>query len=157
MHKSDLGYHLLVGKSDLGYVLQKLPAPSTKRLEFSARVQMAKDGKLKNCFLLFGDSTQTDELVKCGLRFHTKAAMLIQGPLTGGKTTQHPFSANVSKLYEIKVRVDLATRQVSMTVDNVTVEAPCANRSNRFYVGLVRPMRQSISAPYRLPRTRNMR
>ena len=158
VHKSDLGYHLLVGKSDLGHVLQKLPVPATQRLELSARVHMAKDGKLKNCFLLFGDSTQADELVKCGLCFHTKAAMVIQGPMTGGKTTQHPFSADASKLYEIKVRVDLATRQVTMTVDNVTVEAALRQPLKRIsYVGLGQRMRRSISAAYRLPRTRNMR
>jgi outer membrane protein assembly factor BamB len=118
-----LGYHLLAEGELPGLALKKLPAPRQGKIDLTVRIRVANDGELMNGFLVFGDGPAENRLVKCGLRFAQRKAMIVEGPLGGGKISQKPFDADETQLYTIAVHVDLPSGQVTMKTGHVTVTA----------------------------------
>jgi hypothetical protein len=121
--KSELGYHLHADGKKMAIALKKLPAPLTGKVELKVRMKVARDGALKNCFLAFGDNPEEANLVKCGLRFSMKKAVIVQGSLSGGKAAEQAIELNESKVYDLDVTVDLPSGQVTMKTDETTVTA----------------------------------
>ena len=124
--KSDLGYTLRgrEGKGvGLGLAVKKLPTPLAGKVAFKVRMQLTADGALKNGFLVFGDGSADASLIKCGLRLIQKKAVIVEGPLTGGKTAEAALEIDVAKPYDLDVTVDLAAGQVTMKVGGATVAA----------------------------------
>ena len=120
--RSDLGYHFVSQRAAAWDLPSKrLPAPLAGKVRLKLRMRVATDGALRNGFLLFGDSVEEPKLIKCGLRFAIKKAVIVQGPLNGGKTVQKPFGADESKVHEVDVAIDLAAGQVAMKTGKVTV------------------------------------
>ena len=79
---------MLAEGEKLGLVLKELPTPLTGIVHLKTRIRLTTDGKLKNGFLVFGDTTEEAKLVKCGLRLAMKKAMIVQGAAASkGKTT----------------------------------------------------------------------
>jgi hypothetical protein len=134
--RSPLGYSLHADSKQMGLALKKLPTPATGKVSLKMRMKLRTDGKLKNAFLVFGDSPDDAALVKCGLRSAQKKAVIVEGPLTGGKTTAETLDFDTAKTYEIDVTVDLASGQVTMKTGGVTVTATIERRpANISYVG----------------------
>jgi outer membrane protein assembly factor BamB len=121
--RSDLGYHLLAEGDATGLALKKLPPLRAGKISFKMRMRVTADGDLRNGFLVFGDSPEEARLVKCGLRFAAKKAMIVQGPLSGGRASQQPFDADETKLYTIDVSVELSSGRVTMQAGQITVTA----------------------------------
>jgi hypothetical protein len=134
--RSELGYHLLTEGSTLGFALKKLPAPLIGQISCKMRMKITGDGGLRNGFLVFGDSTEEAQLIKCGLRLAMKKAVVVQGPLQGGKVAQQSVQADDTKTYEIEVLIDLPARQVTMKAADAVVTTTLANPPARIsYVG----------------------
>jgi hypothetical protein len=121
--RSDLGYHLVAHGETMGFALKKLPQPATGKIAFKVRMRSTTDGSLKNGFLVFGNAPEEAGLIKCGLRIATKKAVIVQGPLEGGKVADQPFGGDQSTVHEIEVTVDAASGQVTMKVGKATVTA----------------------------------
>ena len=119
--RSALGYHLLAESELPGLALKKLPAPRQGKIDLTVRIRVANDGELMNGFLAFGDGPAENRLVKCGLRFAQRKAMIVEGPLGRGKISAKPFDADETQVYTIAVHVDLPSGQVTMKTGNVTV------------------------------------
>ena len=79
------------------------------------------DGELQNCFLVFGDGTDDAQLVKCGLRYAMQKAMIVEGPMAGGKAASAAFAAEEGPLYDVLVTIDLGAGKVTMKVGQLTV------------------------------------
>ena len=107
----------------MGFALKKLPAPLAGKVRLKLRMRAAVDGALRNGFLLFGDSVEEPKLIKCGLRFAMKRAVIVQGLLNGGKAVQTPFRADQSKVHTVDVGIDLTAGQVTMKTGEATVRA----------------------------------
>jgi hypothetical protein len=134
--RCELGYHLRAADKKNGLALKKLPAPIQGKVEFKTRLKTAADGSLKNGFLVFGDTAEENELVKCGLRFKMGKAVIVQGSFTEGKTAGNGIALNEAKIYDVSVTIDLAAGQVTMIVDGVTVTAELERRpAGISYVG----------------------
>jgi hypothetical protein len=134
--QSKLGYTLHADSKQMGLALKKLAAPATGKVSLKVRMKLRTDGKLKNGFLVFGDSPDDAALVKCGLRFAQKKAVIVEGPLTGGKTAAEALEIVAAKVYDIDVTLDLASGQVTMKVGGATVTATLTRRpANISYVG----------------------
>ena len=133
---SQLGYTLHADAKQMGLALKKLATPATGKVELKARMKLTAAGKLKNGFLVFGDSPDDAALVKCGLRFAQKKAVIVEGPLTGGKTTEEALAIETGKVYDVDVTVDLASGQVTMKAGGATVTSTLTRRpANISYVG----------------------
>ncbi|MCY2987290.1 MAG: PQQ-binding-like beta-propeller repeat protein, partial [Planctomycetota bacterium] len=134
--RSDLGYHLRADGKQTGLALKQLPAPVVGKIDFKGRLKCASDGALKNGFLVFGDAPEEARLVKCGLRFLMGKAVIIQGSINGGKVTEKDLELDESKVYEIRVTVDLVAGQVTMRIDGTTLTATLEQRlENISWVG----------------------
>ena len=134
--QSKLGYTLHADSKQMGLALKKLPTPATGKVSLKLRMKLRADGKLKNGFLVFGDSPDDASLVKCGLRFAQKKAVIVEGPLAGGKTAAEALEVEAGKVYDIDVTVDLASGQVTMKAGGVTVTTVLERRpANISYVG----------------------
>jgi len=62
-------------------------------------------------------------LVKCGIRYALRQAMIIEGPISGGKVTPKTFEADESRLYDVEAIVDPSSGEVAMTVGDVHLAA----------------------------------
>jgi outer membrane protein assembly factor BamB len=134
--QSSLGYSLHADDKKMGLALKKLPTPATGKVNLKVRMKLRTDGKLKNGFLVFGDSPEDAALVKCGLRSAMKKAVIVEGPLAGGTSAAEALDIDNAKTYDIDVTVDLASGQVTMKVGGATVTATLARRpANVSYVG----------------------
>ena len=134
--QSKLGYTLHANGKQVGVALKKLAKPATGKVSLKVRMNLTAAGKLKNGFLVFGDGPDDDSLVKCGLRAAMKKAVIVEGPLTGGKTAEEALAIEAGKVYDIGVTVDLASGQVTMKVGGVTVTATLTRKpANISYVG----------------------
>lgn len=120
---AEAGYYLSATGKNLGMALKKLPSPLQGKLKLSARLRVARGGPLKNAFLLFGESPDEAHLVKCGIRYALRQAMVIEGPISGGKTTPKTFEPDESRLYDLQVIVDLASGEIQMTLGDVHLSA----------------------------------
>ena len=124
---SSLGYRLRArGEKQVGVALKKLDQPITGSATFRTRLAAVADGAgmLRNGFLAFGDGTDEARLIKCGARFQTQKALIVQGPLLDGGTSQ---AADIKppgdKGLGIVVKVDLKAHTLTYTANGVTVEA----------------------------------
>lgn len=120
---SEVGYSLQATGKNLGMALKKLPTPLEGKVKLNVRLRVAPGGQLKNAFLLFGDSPEEARLVKCGIRYAMRQAMIVEGPLSGGKTTPKTFEPDESLVYDLQATVDLNTGEVLMTLGEVRVAA----------------------------------
>ncbi|MFW6164402.1 MAG: PQQ-binding-like beta-propeller repeat protein, partial [Planctomycetota bacterium] len=112
-----------------GYAVNKLDKPLTGRAELQAKVRVVPGsdrGFLINGFLAFGDGGKDAQLVKCGVRFHAKSALIIQGPLEGGKQKGRALEVGTSEVVPVTVVVDLDAQKVTLTAKKTTVQAPLA-------------------------------
>jgi hypothetical protein len=133
---SELGYRLIADGKQMGLALKKLPTTPTGKVNFKARLQCTSKGKLRNGFLVFGDAPEDARLVKCGLRFGQKRAVIVEGKLSDGKTAETKVPLDESKVYEIQLSVDLASARVTMKIDGATAAATLDRRPRgAFYVG----------------------
>jgi hypothetical protein len=64
-----------------------------------------------------------DKLIKCGVRFRNARALIIQGPLSSGKTDAVPLEFALGTVLELEVTVDLAKQQVTFVAGDETVTA----------------------------------
>ncbi|HUT32468.1 MAG TPA: PQQ-binding-like beta-propeller repeat protein [Planctomycetota bacterium] len=123
----DLGYRLQAPSGEVGFALRRLPAPLTKQATFRLRLRMLPNDATPlppaNAFLAFGDGSDDEHLVKCGLRSKAKAASVVQGPLLTGKVASGAIEPKVNQVLELSATVDLDTRKVTVTVLGRTVEA----------------------------------
>lgn len=124
---SEVGYYLQASGKRLGMALKRLPAPLEGKVKLSVRLRVALGGQLKNAFLLFGDSPEEARLVKCGIRYALRQAMIVEGPLAGGKTTPKTFEPDESRLYDLQATVDLKTGEVRMALGDLQVAAKLQN------------------------------
>lgn len=123
---SKLGYHLFATGDTIGFAVKKLPTPLTGKIDLKVQMRSTADGSIKNGFLVFGDRPEDAGLVKCGLRFLMKKALIIEGPLEGGKATQKACDADQAKVHQLDVTVELPSGHVTMKVGGTTVTATLA-------------------------------
>ena len=75
-------------------------------------------------------------MVKCGLRILMNKALVVQGPLTGGKAADAACEVDAAQAQEIAVTVDLQSGAVVMKAGAATVTATLDPRLARIaYVG----------------------
>ncbi|MEW6357323.1 MAG: PQQ-binding-like beta-propeller repeat protein [Planctomycetota bacterium] len=123
--ESDLGYRVRAdGKKTIGIAVKTLDKPMTKKAQMKAKLCPFEGGLLINGYVAFGDGPKDEQLVKCGLRFSTKSAAIIQGPMKGGKSKSEKIELNRERAETIKIAVDLEKRTVTLSVRDVAVEAP---------------------------------
>jgi outer membrane protein assembly factor BamB len=121
--RGELGYHVRSESKTPGLVLQKLPTPLTGKVQLKARMKVATDGQLKNGFVVFGESPDEATLVKCGLRYAMKKAVIVQGPLSGDKVAAQPFEPDESRVYDLAITVDVSSGAVTLQAAGTTVTA----------------------------------
>jgi hypothetical protein len=107
----------------MGFAVKKLPAALSGKIVLKVRIKPTEDGNQRNAFLVFGDNPVEARLVKCGLRFAMKKAVIVQGPLEGGKVVQETFDGNTGRIHDLEVAIDLPAGQVVMKTGQVVVKA----------------------------------
>jgi len=126
--RSDLGYCLRADAKKTGLALKKLPTPLKGKVSLKVRMKAREEGELKNGFLAFGDGPEEARLVKCGLRLLQGNAVIVDGPLNGGKTVAEKIEVDEAAAHEIAVTLDLGSGQVTMTTGAHKVSATLARR-----------------------------
>lgn len=128
---SEIGYYLQATGKNMGMALKKVPKPLEGKAKLHVRLRVAPGGQLKNAFLLFGDRPEEARLVKCGIRYALRQAMIVEGALAGGKTTSKAFDPDESRIYDLHVVFDPESGEVSMTLGDVqlsvTLQRPPKN------------------------------
>ena len=123
----DLGYRLQAPSGAVGFALRKLPVPLARHATFRLKVRMLPNDATAlppaNAFIVFGDGTEDEKLIKCGLRSKAKAASIVQGPLLTGKTASGAIEPKVNQELELAATVDLTAGRVTLTVLGQTVTA----------------------------------
>ncbi len=122
---SELGYRLRCPETkQAGLAIKKLDTPLTGTVTLTTRIASPKgQDLLRNGYLAFGEGVQDDDLVKCGVRFQNRRAVITQGPLVGGKSTGAALEASGETPVRVVVKVDLSAGTVHLTADGATVEA----------------------------------
>jgi hypothetical protein len=123
--ESDLGYRLTAkARNRAALALKKLDKPVTGSVTLKTRMAVPKGdtGMSRNGFLAFGDGTADGKLIKCGARLRQKKALLIVGPLDGGKTQSAAVEVAEGQAIDLVVAVDLATGEVTCKVGGATLE-----------------------------------
>ena len=124
--ESKLGYQLRgVGKAKkVGVALKKLERPVEGRATFRTRMMTPVEGKglLRNGYLAFGAGTDEAELIKCGVRVQPQRAIIVHGPLLGGKGKGTGIKAASGEVIDMSVTVDLEAGKVAYAVKGSTVE-----------------------------------
>ena len=120
---AELGYHLRTDGKKMGFALQEVPASPKRVVRLKTRAKVTADGKLENLFLVFGDKPADEALVKCGLRFRLQKAMIVAGPLNGGKATEAECAADSAQVHALDVSIDLDSGEVTMQTGKTTVKA----------------------------------
>ncbi|NOZ19559.1 MAG: PQQ-binding-like beta-propeller repeat protein [Planctomycetes bacterium] len=122
---SKLGYRVRAGgRKKIGIALKKLDHPLQKKAVFETKIKTISGGGLVNGFIAFGNTPKEEQLVHCGLRVAAKSALIIQGPIKGGKSKGAKIEVARDHAYKMKVVVDLENKKVTLTVKKVTVEMP---------------------------------
>ena len=103
-------------------------APLTKKAVLRAKVRIVQSQNLINGFVAFGDGPTDQQLVKCGFRLRNKAALIVQGSLTGGKVVTQKLDAGPGETLDVTITVDLEGQKVTFAVKGVTVEAALQRR-----------------------------
>ena len=118
---TEVGYHVVSGSKKMGLALRKLSAPLQGTVELTTRMRATTDGRLKNCFVVFGEEPDDARLVKCGLRYAMKKAMIVEGAMSGSGGPGEALDAEVGPLYDVQITVDLSSGQVNMRIGQTTV------------------------------------
>lgn len=119
--ESRLGYKVVADAGANGIALKTLSPPMTGRVEFRMSMLPTREGKLENKFLAFGDGTDEDRLVKCGVRLRLRKALIIQG--AGRESSnQADFTRQGDGPIEVTVAVDLDANKVRVTLPGRTLE-----------------------------------
>ncbi|NUQ64125.1 MAG: hypothetical protein HUU20_16765 [Pirellulales bacterium] len=130
--KSDIGYRLQPARGALGLALKKLDQPLTKGATFRLKIRTTPGSSLDtpgNGFLVFGNSPDEAELVKCGYRLSGKALEIAQGPMAAkGNRASRKADLKANEVTDVTVVVDLAARKVSLSACGQSAEAPLASR-----------------------------
>jgi hypothetical protein len=120
---SDLGYYVYSDEQRLGLALKKLPQPLAGKVKLATRMRVSPEGQIKNAFLVFGGSPDDARLIKCGLRYLQKKAVIVEGPMSDEATAQESFDAARNKVYDVEASIDLKSGQVTMKIAQTTVTA----------------------------------
>ncbi len=122
--ESPLGYRVRgEGPKRDGVALKKLDAPLGTKAVLKAKLRIDSSGQLVNAFLAFGEGPRDEQLVKCGFRARNKSALIVQGPLSGGKSVIGKVDVSAGETIDVTVRVDLVAGKVAFTAKGRTVEA----------------------------------
>ncbi len=128
--RCDLGYQLWSEPKNIGLALKKLDPPLSGRVTFKVRMRVVGDADsgrtMKNGFLVFGKSAEESALIKCGLRYAMKTAVITQGSLNGGTTVSEKFEISEDRTHALTVGVDPGSGKVTMTTGALTLTAPLA-------------------------------
>ena len=127
--ESKLGYRLrgTAPKRD-GVALKKLDAPLSKKAVLRAKIRIVPSQNNVNGFVAFGDGPTDQQLIKCGFRLRNKAALVVQGPLTGGKAVTQKIDAAPGETLDVTITVDLDSQKVAFAVKGATIEAALQRR-----------------------------
>jgi len=122
----NLGYTLQPTDERFGMALKKLQTPLTKtarfRLQMECLAQSSGGTKLQNGFLVFGDTADDGRLIKCGLRVLQGVALVVDGPLTRGKSASVKLDpGSRTTRFDIEISADLESRKVTMCAAGKTV------------------------------------
>lgn len=128
--ESKMGYRVRgEARQQAAIAVRKLPAPLTRQVTIKGKLNVRPNGQLINGFLVFGDAGRDDQLVKCGFRLRGKTAMIIQGPLFGGKTSAtKQVEIATGQTVDVTLTVDLAKQTVTMSTLGQTLQAPLQRR-----------------------------
>lgn len=124
--EAPLGYALKArAEQTVCLALRLLDAPATGLLSLRCKLRTPEaSGFLQNGFIAFGDSPDDAHLVKCGVRFRSQAALIVEGPLLeGGKVTTAKIDAPVGTTVDLAVTFDPAEQTVTLTAGDVTLQA----------------------------------
>ena len=128
--QAKLGYALRGNERNrFGYAVNKLDKPLTQRAQLKTTFRTVQAGQgrfLINGLLAFGDGAKDEQLIKCGVRLQAQSAFITQGTYKDGKQSSKPLEISKDGLVPLTVTVDLKAQKVTLTVKNVTVEAPLA-------------------------------
>jgi hypothetical protein len=127
--EAPLGYRVQAkSEKTVCLALNQPAAPLTGKVALSTKFRVQDGtGFLQNGFIAFGDGPTDAQLVKCGIRFRTQTALIIQDELlTAAKATNAKVDASMGKATDLTVTVDLDQQTVSFTTCGVTVEAKLA-------------------------------
>jgi hypothetical protein len=125
----DLGYRLTPGDArPTCLALRKLERPLVRSATLTSTLSVpGTSGFLVNGFIAFGDGAADERLVKCGIRFRTGKATIIQGAIKAStRSTAADVDASVGKPVDLTVRVDLDRQTVTLAAGATTVEAQFA-------------------------------
>ena len=125
----DLGYRLTPGDAkQTCLALRKLERPLVRSATLTSTLSVpGTSGFLVNGFIAFGDGAADERLVKCGIRFRTGKATIIQGAIKAStRSTAADVDASVGKPVDLTVRVDLDRQTVTLAAGATTVEAQLA-------------------------------
>jgi hypothetical protein len=124
--QGELGYRLRPAAANRPcLVLQRPEAALTGAFELSARMRVpGVSGHLVNGFVVFGGGPTDRDLVKCGVRFRSKKALIVTGPLKGDSASKGvDVTAAVGETVDLRVRVDLRASKVTLTTCGTSVES----------------------------------
>ena len=118
--RSDLGYRVCSAENGSGYALKKLPEPVTGKATFRLKVNFTVATEptrpRRNGFFVFGSSADTSKLILCAVYQKQKKASIMDGTKKGIDRADQRLSIDLAKELEMVVTVDVASRQVSMTI-----------------------------------------
>jgi hypothetical protein len=128
VYGAELGYRLEAsGRETLGLVLQKLDKPIVGRATFRTEIREVADqkGLLRNGYLVFGDSANEGDLIKCGVRLQPQQASLVQGPFAGEGRRAVSVAVDAPAATGLKavVTVDLDAQTVTYLANGVPLQA----------------------------------
>ena len=130
MVASKLGYRLRANaQKQVGIAVKKLDKPITGSATFKTRIKAvsANSSLLSNGYIAFGNKPNDAALIKCGIRLRAESLLIVQGPLLKGDSKTEKIKPPGNKTIEITVTVNLETRQITCTANNVTVKAEIKN------------------------------
>ncbi|NOY79901.1 MAG: PQQ-binding-like beta-propeller repeat protein [Kiritimatiellaeota bacterium] len=124
----DSGFRIAADRGRVGLVLRALSTPITRRAVFRMRIRpvpgFSTPRFYRNGFLAFGDGTDDGRLVKCGLKFLARQALIMEGPTNGTKATaSERLSRAPDKAVWITVSVDLNSGKITFRVGKKTLQA----------------------------------
>ncbi len=122
-YQTEAGYRFASTAPSGGILLQTLDKPVTGKVILKCQLQYANGDGSNNGYLVFGDSTDEAQLVKCGLRLKMKSAAILQGPLADNRGQTTDCETNIDTKYELTVTVDLDAGTVNLEGGGVAVSA----------------------------------
>ncbi len=126
--KSDLGYQMQSAPREIGLALKKLSKPITSQATFSVKLRptpgAGSPDKPGNGFIAFGDGSDDEQLIKCGVRISGKVLMIVPGPLAASRGVSKKVGVNSDEVAELQATVDLESRKVTASIHGESIEMP---------------------------------